>query len=213
MADLATVVTAFERLFQTVSEGPAQAYNQHGEIYVTLCSGGIKKEMGLLPAMYASAADAVDAWWGAASDYFASTPGRHLYWRHRPTLEAETLPLRGDPYHFVVSRLVVSMQPPPAKPLDGSGAMLRYRCHKLVEAAPIIGWFDPNAITAQGPHVTVGSGANTETVNVPNTFFARGIPAVGDYLVRYEDGYLSWSPKKAFEDGYSAIAEDEGDAA
>jgi len=35
--------------------------------------------------------------------------------------------------------------------------------------------------------------------------FARGRPSDGDYLVRYEDGYLSWSPKKAFENGYTKV--------
>jgi hypothetical protein len=40
-------------------------------------------------------------------------------------------------------------------------------------------------------------------------FFGRGSPAVGDYLVRYEpEGYLSWSPKKAFEDGYTEITDE-----
>jgi hypothetical protein len=36
---------------------------------------------------------------------------------------------------------------------------------------------------------------------------ARGWPQVGDYLVEYDDGYVSWSPAKAFEDGYSRIKE------
>lgn len=34
---------------------------------------------------------------------------------------------------------------------------------------------------------------------------ARGVPVVGDYFVQYEDGYVSWSPAKAFEDGYMRI--------
>ncbi|PYX85030.1 MAG: hypothetical protein DMG70_05000 [Acidobacteria bacterium] len=28
---------------------------------------------------------------------------------------------------------------------------------------------------------------------------------LGGYLVQYEDGYLSWSPAKAFEEGYTRI--------
>jgi hypothetical protein len=35
---------------------------------------------------------------------------------------------------------------------------------------------------------------------------SRYIPEPGDYLVRYEDGYLAFSPKKAFEDGYTRVA-------
>lgn len=33
----------------------------------------------------------------------------------------------------------------------------------------------------------------------------RSSPIVGDYFVLYEDGYESWSPKKAWEDGYTRI--------
>lgn len=32
-------------------------------------------------------------------------------------------------------------------------------------------------------------------------------PACGDYFVRYVDGYESWSPASAFEDGYTRIVE------
>jgi hypothetical protein len=35
--------------------------------------------------------------------------------------------------------------------------------------------------------------------------FSRYMPVQGDYLVFYEDGYQSFSPKKAFEDGYTRI--------
>jgi len=35
--------------------------------------------------------------------------------------------------------------------------------------------------------------------------FARYAPVHGDYLVRYEDGYESISPQKAFEEGYALI--------
>lgn len=33
--------------------------------------------------------------------------------------------------------------------------------------------------------------------------FARSWPEVGDYVVIYADGYKSWSPAKAFEEGYT----------
>ena len=36
-----------------------------------------------------------------------------------------------------------------------------------------------------------------------------GMPVIGDYFVRYADGYESWSPRKAFEEGYGLIG-DEG---
>ena len=33
--------------------------------------------------------------------------------------------------------------------------------------------------------------------------FARYKPVPGDYYVQYDDGYASFSPKKAFEEGYT----------
>jgi hypothetical protein len=42
-------------------------------------------------------------------------------------------------------------------------------------------------------------------VTVAEDFFAKHNPQVGGYLVIYADGYMSFSPAKAFEDGYVAI--------
>ena len=36
----------------------------------------------------------------------------------------------------------------------------------------------------------------------PEEMFARYTPTAGDYYVVYADGYRSFSPKKAFEEGY-----------
>ncbi len=73
--------------------------------------------------------------------------------------------------------------------------MKKYRSHKIVEAGVI---YDR---TANG-QVKV----DDEWIDVPENMFARGWPVFGaDYLVRYEDGYISWSPKKAFEDGYDEV--------
>ena len=70
--------------------------------------------------------------------------------------------------------------------------MKRYRSHKLVEAGVI-------------QHVEVGSvTVDDEVIPVPDGIFVRGVPVIGvDYLVRYADGYVSWSPKAAFEAGYA----------
>jgi hypothetical protein len=75
----------------------------------------------------------------------------------------------------------------------------RYQSHKIVEAAPIIAYerTEPCAVWVRIDE------AQTEKIGVPADFFARAIPGVGDYFVRYEDGYVSWSPKQAFEDGYT----------
>jgi hypothetical protein len=75
--------------------------------------------------------------------------------------------------------------------------MQKYRSHKVVEAAPII-------MHTDGLVVVRNADGTEEHVKVPEDFGARGEPSNGDYLVRYQpDGYLSWSPKAAFEDGYA----------
>lgn len=80
--------------------------------------------------------------------------------------------------------------------------MKKYQSHKIVEAAVIVGY--DNAGTNKH---TFGVWINPghKWMEVPKDFFARGMPNMGDYLVRYEEGYLSWSPKAVFEAGYSEI--------
>ena len=86
---------------------------------------------------------------------------------------------------------------------DWKQRLPEYRSHKIVRAA---------AITA-GP---VNEGTDTAfvelrggiTAKMPSSVFARGTPQIGDYIVVYDDGYVSWSPKAAFEGGYSALADE-----
>lgn len=40
---------------------------------------------------------------------------------------------------------------------------------------------------------------------VPPAFVAKHKPEVGGYFVQYADGYQSYSPAKAFEEGYTRI--------
>lgn len=78
----------------------------------------------------------------------------------------------------------------------------QYQCHKIVEAAQIMALSDPN-----GPetYVMVALGGEAKRIDVPPDFFARGRPGHGDYLVKYRNNYLSWSPRQEFEDGYKAL--------
>lgn len=84
-----------------------------------------------------------------------------------------------------------------------------WKCHKIVKAGKVT----PAQITRDADEgtytITVedGNGAPCKVV-VRNDFLARGTPQVGDYLVIYDDGYKSWSPAKAFEDGYTRIDAD-----
>lgn len=83
--------------------------------------------------------------------------------------------------------------------------MRRWQSHKIVEAEPITSFAD----TITNKSVTAGEGINAYRHEVPENFFGRGKPEIGDYLVRYDTGkdteYLSWSPRQAFEEGYTLI--------
>lgn len=90
-----------------------------------------------------------------------------------------------------------------------------WRCHKLVRAAKIKAVVYDSGITVAGFGIVAGPGnailvrleGGAEVPIDGSVLFARGAPDIGDYLVRYEpDGYLSWSPAKAFEDGYTLVA-------
>ena len=78
--------------------------------------------------------------------------------------------------------------------------MKTYQSHKLVKAAKITGIKD-GAVglvveTDDDEHHVL----NTEQgARMKCTLLDLG------YLVEYEDGYISWSPTKAFEEGYTEV--------
>lgn len=73
----------------------------------------------------------------------------------------------------------------------------QYQCHKKVWALQIdrIDEFDMIHFRTPG----------FAPKPAPERLFARGRPWPGDYLVKYDNGYWSWSPRKAFEEGYTRI--------
>jgi hypothetical protein len=73
-----------------------------------------------------------------------------------------------------------------------------WKCHKVVKAGKILAFGD-GFVTVEDVN-----GAPC-MVAVPPSLFARGKPKLNDYIVVYDDDYKSWSPAKAFEDGYSRI--------
>lgn len=79
-----------------------------------------------------------------------------------------------------------------------------YQSHKRVQAARIVDVDQESGILL----VAEGIPGMTTPVRVPAGFFARSAPAIGDYFVRYRDGYVSHSPAKEFEDGYALAAAD-----
>ena len=93
---------------------------------------------------------------------------------------------------------------------DVNTGFKKYQSHKVVEAARILSvdGFDQNSyfnIRVEGEIVRlpesvglrVQKAITDEAISTePSTYFELG------YLVRYSDGYVSYSPKKAFEEGY-----------
>lgn len=85
--------------------------------------------------------------------------------------------------------------------------MRRYKCHKVVHAGQIQGMIEPPP-SLPGEPAFWAVKVNYEEIMVPAAVFARATPEIDDYLVQYEDGYLSWSPKGVFEDGYTLLDRD-----
>lgn len=81
----------------------------------------------------------------------------------------------------------------------------RYQSHKIVEAGKIQGLqHDPDV----GHKIMLIVGG--KQYDVPENFAARGWPEIGDYFVRYSDGYVSWSPAATFEAGYTLVEDATG---
>jgi hypothetical protein len=84
--------------------------------------------------------------------------------------------------------------------------LAQWQSHKIVRAGKLM------AQQVEHDDSTDHSILTVEDVNgvpckvaVPTNFFARGAPVPGDYVVIYDDGYKSWSPVKAFEEGYTKL--------
>jgi hypothetical protein len=80
-----------------------------------------------------------------------------------------------------------------------------YISHKVVQALPIKEVISTGA--DMGGDVVFADFQRYGTLHCEAKMFSRYVPQPGDYLVFYEDGYKSFSPKKAFEDGYTIKGE------
>ena len=97
--------------------------------------------------------------------------------------------------------------------------MPAYRCHKEVwalkikeiEPAPKPTIAELEAILQEHPDRKETPGAiivpegHFGPIAVSLEFITKHRPQVGGYLVFYKDGYCSFSPAEAFEDGYTRI--------
>lgn len=71
-----------------------------------------------------------------------------------------------------------------------------YQSHKQVRAAKIKVVYSPTCVGVEPNGLSV----TFDPANKP-------VPQVGNYVVFYPDGYISFSPTAAFEDGYSRVAD------
>jgi len=84
--------------------------------------------------------------------------------------------------------------------------MPRYKCHKEVHALQILG------ISPSEPDGSVDlyfEEKQFAPIRVSKEWIAKHLPEDGvltrGYYVVYDDGYVSWSPEKAFQDGYTKL--------
>ena len=94
---------------------------------------------------------------------------------------------------------------------QGMAEMPRYKCHKEVRALKIARIeFDHDKARAENREtdgsatITPAEGGYTP-FKVDANYVHKHKPQAGGYYVVYKDGYRSWSPAEAFEDGYTRI--------
>lgn len=78
----------------------------------------------------------------------------------------------------------------------------RYRCHKEVWAFKIGAINPTNNIKSA---CLLSENKNFAPIFVDESYISKHNPQVGGYYVRYKDGYESWSPAEAFEQGYTLV--------
>ena len=81
-------------------------------------------------------------------------------------------------------------------------ALQKFRCHKVVEAFQIESCTESPDLSKQTLIGTKG-----EEATVSQSYMSRHFPKKGGYFVQYPDGYQSYSPREAFESGYSPLAD------
>ena len=90
-------------------------------------------------------------------------------------------------------RAPTSQMPPGNLPL--------YKSHKQVRAFQI----DSMVPSPDGRLIYLKGRVTRHTARVSAGYMFKHNPQVGGYYVLYKDGYESWSPAEAFEDGYDLV--------
>ena len=85
-------------------------------------------------------------------------------------------------------------------PGEDQAQMPRYKCHKEVWALKLT----RALLSTDGSYIVYPESGFAPLQTTPKYPF-KGTDADPGYYVRYQDGYESWSPTKAFEEGYTLL--------
>ena len=88
-----------------------------------------------------------------------------------------------------------------------SAEMPKYRSHKEVWALKRLEIQDhtPAGQESDGSRTIVPADEAFAPFRIDLAYVQKHSPQAGGYYVVYKDGYRSWSPAEAFENGYSRI--------
>lgn len=86
---------------------------------------------------------------------------------------------------------------PPA-PVEGE--LPRYKSHKIVQACKIL-----KLTNRKDGSKYVYPVGDLQKFSIDSAFVKKHAPEVSGYIVIYADGYTSFSPAEAFEEGYSPV--------
>lgn len=84
---------------------------------------------------------------------------------------------------------------------ETGAALPQYQCHKKVWALQI----RAIALNADGSAFITPAEPGYAVFRVTREYVAKHEPQPGGYWVEYDNGYQSWSPAKAFQDGYRRL--------
>lgn len=88
---------------------------------------------------------------------------------------------------------------------DAAAQMPRYKCHKEVYALQIATVERRPFGNAGVQHTLTFKEAGYAPLDVGLDYIEKHNPHQGGYYVVYDDGYKSFSPAKAFEEGYTRV--------
>lgn len=88
---------------------------------------------------------------------------------------------------------------------EAKAPLPRYKCHKEVWALKIKDIRRVPSGNATVTHTLVPEDARYAPFEVSLEYIGKHAPQPGGYYVVYADGYISYSPARAFEEGYSLL--------